>query len=356
MRIFALAALCCLPLSAATFPEPKEADFTVRDFRFASGEVLPELRQHYRTIGEIRRDAGGNVTNAVLIMHGTGGTGKAFTSDRFGGLLFGVGQTLDATKYFIILPDGIGHGGSSKPSDGLRMKFPKYGYGDMVEAQHRLVTEGLKINHLRLVMGTSMGAMHSWLWAERWPTFMDAAMPLASAPVQLAGRNRMFRRMIMDAIQNDPEWNQGNYTKQPRGMDDAFHTLYVMTSAPLWNHTQAPTRDEADKLIEDYIANQRRNNDANDMLYQYDASRDYDPSKDLEKIQVPLYAVNSADDQVNPPELGILEREIRRVKRGRYILLPITPETRGHGTHSLPAVWGKYLKELIEETNGTTHF
>jgi len=356
MRLFVVPLLCLAPLCAATFPEPKEADFTIRDFHFASGETLPELRQHYRTIGEIRRDGRGVVTNAVLIMHGTGGSGKAFTSDRFGGNLFGVGQTLDATKYFIILPDGIGHGASSKPSDGLRMKFPKYTYGDMVEAQYRLVTEGLKINHLRLAMGTSMGAMHSWLWGERYPTFVDALMPLASAPVQIAGRNRMFRRMIMDAIKNDPEWNNGNYTKEPRGMDDAFHTLYVMTSAPLYQHTQAPTRDEADKIIEDYIANQRRNNDANDMLYQYDASRDYDPSKDLEKIQSPLYAVNSADDQVNPPELGILEREIKRVKRGRYILIPISPETRGHGTHSIPAIWGKYLKELMDESSNTTHF
>ena len=356
MRTSALTAFFCLSLSAATFPEPKEADFTIRDFRFASGETLPELRQHYRTIGEIRRDSAGTVTNAILIMHGTGGTGKAFTSDRFGGLLFGAGQTLDAAKFFIILPDGIGHGGSSKPSDGLRMKFPQYTYGDMAEAQYRLVTEGLKVNHLRVVMGTSMGAMHSWIWGERWPTFMDALMPLASAPVQIAGRNRMFRRMIMDAIKNDPEWSNGNYTKQPRGMDDAFHTLFVMTSAPLFNHSQAPTRDAADKAIEDYIANQRRTSDANDMLYQYDSSRDYDPSKDLEKIQAPLYAVNSADDQVNPPELGILEREIKRVKRGRYILLPITPETRGHGTHSLPAVWGKYLKELVEESGRATHF
>src|SRR5579862_357043 len=227
MRLFAVPLLCLAPLCAATFPEPKEADFTIRDFHFASGETLPEVRQHYRTIGEIRRDGRGVVTNAVLIMHGTGGSGKAFTSDRFGGNLFGAGQTLDATKYFIILPDGIGHGASSKPSDGLRMKFPKYTYGDMVEAQYRLVTEGLKINHLRLAMGTSMGAMHTWLWGERYPTFVDALMPLASAPVQIAGRNRMFRRMIMDAIKNDPEWNNGNYTKEPRGMDDAFHNLYV---------------------------------------------------------------------------------------------------------------------------------
>jgi homoserine O-acetyltransferase len=356
MRSLAACLLLVAPLAAATFPEPKEADFTIRDFHFASGETLPELRQHYRTIGEIRRNAQGVVTNAVLIMHGTGGTGRAFTSERFGGLLFGPGQTLDATKYFIILPDGIGHGGSSKPSEGLRMKFPHYGYTDMVEAQYRLVTEGLKVNHLRLVMGTSMGAMHTWVWGERYPAFMDALMPLASAPVQIAGRNRMFRRMIMDAIRNDPEWNNGDYTKEPRGMDDAFHTLFVMTSAPLYQHSQAPTRDQADKLIEDYIANQRRNSDANDMLYQYDASRDYDPSKDLEKIQAVLFAVNSADDQVNPPELGILEREIKGVKRGRYILLPITPETRGHGTHSIPAIWGKYLDELMQQSAPTTHF
>ena len=354
----ALAFSAAAPCVAQRSPQQPgvTGDYVIKDFKFASGEVLPELKLHYRTLGQPRRDARGVVRNSVLIMHGTGGAGTQFLGAVFANDLYGAGQPLDTTRYYIVLPDDIGHGLSSKPSDGLRAKFPHYNYDDMVDANHRLLTEKLGVTHLRLVMGTSMGGMHSWVWGERYPDFMDALVPLASAPVQIAGRNRMFRRMIMDAIKNDPEWSNGNYTKQPRGMDDAFHTLFVMTSAPLFNHSQAPTRDAADKAIEDYIANQRRTSDANDMLYQYDSSRDYDPSKDLEKIQAPLYAVNSADDQVNPPELGILEREIKRVKRGRYILLPITPETRGHGTHSLPAVWGKYLKELMELSGGATHF
>jgi homoserine O-acetyltransferase/O-succinyltransferase len=283
----------------------------------------------------------------VLIMHGTTGNGGNFISPTFAGRLFGAGQLLDARRYFIILPDGIGHGKSSRPSEGLHMRFPRYTYDDMVRAQYRLLTEGLHVNHLRLVMGTSMGGMHTWVWGYTHPEFMDALMPLASAPVQIAGRNRMMRRMIADAIRNDPAWRGGEYATQPGGLADAVHVLMLMTSSPLTQQRQAPTRDAADSALEASVARYVRTLDANDMLYAFDASRSYDPSPHLGQIRAPLFAVNSADDEVNPPELGILEREIRKVPRGRYILVPTSDATRGHGTHSLPAVWGRYLAELL---------
>jgi homoserine O-acetyltransferase len=328
-----------------------ESDFVIRDFKFDSGETLPELKLHYRTIGELKRDASGVARNAVLILHGTGGSGAGFLSNQFGGSLFGPGQLLDATKYFIILPDGVGHGQSSKPSNGMRARFPHYGYNDMVTAQYRLLTEGLKVNRLRLVMGTSMGGMHTWLWGEKYPDFMDALAPLASLPVQISGRNRMMRRMVIDPIRNDPEWNNGDYRQQPtRGLTSAIYTLLFMTSAPLQQYKQAPTRDAADKMFDNLVQAQLARADANDMLYAFDASRDYDPEPDLEKIKAPLIAINSADDQVNPPELGVVEKEIKRVKRGRFVLIPISDKTRGHGTHSLPELWKQYLAELLEES------
>jgi len=334
------------------YPLPVDGDFVIRDFKFDSGETLPELKLHYRTIGELKRDASGVARNAVLILHGTGGSGAGFLSNQFGGALFGPGQLLDATKYFIILPDGVGHGQSSKPSNGARARFPRYGYNDMITAQYRLLTEGLKVNHLRLVMGTSMGGMHSWLWGEKYPDFMDALMPLASLPVQISGRNRMMRRMVIDSIKNDPEWNNGDYKQQPAcGLTSAIYTLLFMTSSPLQQYKQAPTRDAADKMFDNLVRSQLSRADANDMLYAFDASRDYDPAPDLEKIKAPLIAINSADDQVNPPELGIVEKEIKRVKRGRYVLIPISDKTRGHGTHSLPELWRQYLAELLEESN-----
>jgi homoserine O-acetyltransferase/O-succinyltransferase len=336
---------------APNYPQPVEGDFVIRDFKFDSGETLPELKLHYRTVGELKRDASGVASNAVLILHGTGGSGAGFLSNQFGGALFGSGKFLDATKYFIILPDGIGHGQSSKPSNGLRARFPRYAYNDMVTAQYRLLTEGLKVNRLRLVMGTSMGGMHTWLWGEKYPDFMDALMPLASLPVQISGRNRMMRRMVIDSIKNDPEWNNGDYKQQPiRGLTSAIYTLLFMTSAPLQQYKQAPTRDAADKMFDNLVRNQLARADANDMLYAFDASRDYDPAPDLEKIKAPLIAINSADDQVNPPELGIVEKEIKRVKRGRFVLIPISDKTRGHGTHSLPELWKQYLAELLEES------
>jgi len=337
--------------AARNYPEPVEGDFTIRDFKFDSGETLPELKLHYRTIGKPNRDASGVVRNAVLIMHGTGGSGSGFLSASFGGMLFGPGQLLDATKHYIILPDGIGHGGSSKPSNGLHAKFPHYGYHDIVTGQHRLLTEGLGVNHLRLVMGTSMGGMQTWLWGERYPDFMDALMPLASLPVQISGRNRYMRRMVIDPIKNDPDWNNGEYKTPPvRGLTTAIYTLMFMQSAPLQMYKQAPTRDAADRMFDNAVRSQLARTDANDMLYQFDSSRDYDPAPNLEKIIAPLLAINSADDQVNPPEQGIMEREIKRVKRGRYVLIPISDQTRGHGTHSLPAIWKQHLEQLLKES------
>ena len=341
--------LCCQGWGAE-FPAPVEGDYLVADFKFTTGETIPELKLHYTTIGTPVRNAAGLVTNAVLIMHGTGGSGRGFLSQGFGGQLFGAGQLLDAARYFIILPDDIGHGQSSKPSGGLHMKFPHYTYTDMVHGEYRLVSEKLGVNHLRLVMGTSMGAMHTWMWGEMYPDFMDALMPLASAPVEIGGRNRMLRKMIMDSIRKDPNWNNGEYQGPLANMMAAQFALFIMTSSPLQLYKQSPTREQADQAFERRIYGQARAADANDMLYHYDCSRDYNPAPDLEKITAPLYAVNSADDQVNPPELGILEREIKRVKRGRYILIPTSDETRGHGTHSIPAIWGKYLAELLKES------
>ncbi len=354
IRYYVLAALLGGSSASAqvssNYPAPVEGDFTIRDFAFGSGEVLPELRLHYTTIGTPAKDASGTVTNAVLIMHGTGGTGRGFLSPTFGGHLFGAGQLLDATKYFIILPDDIGHGKSSKPSDGMRMRFPKYTYDDMVKAEYRLVTEHLGVNHLRLVTGTSMGAMHTWIWGYTYPDFMDALMPLASNPVEIAGRNRMMRLMIIEAIEGDPEWKNGEYSAEPRGLVDAVHVLMLMISAPLQWQKELPTRAAADSALAVRTARTLAAQDANDMIYQFEASRDYNPAPHLGQIKAPLFAINSADDQVNPPELGLMEREIGKVAHGRYILIPISDQTRGHGTHSLPAVWGGFLKELLEAT------
>lgn len=306
------------------------------------------MRLHYRTIGTPRRNAAGSVVNAVLILHGTGGSGAQFQSENFAGVLFGPGQLLDAARWFLILPDGIGHGGSSKPSDGLRAKFPRYTYDDMVEAQHRLLVEGLKVDHLRLIIGTSMGGMHAWVWGEKFPGFMDGLVPLASVPTQIAGRNRMMRKMILDDIRGDPEWRNGDYEKQPPGLTAAIQVLLFMVSSPLQWHKTAPTRDQADRFFEEQMRTRLASADANDMLYAFDASREYDPSGSLDRIRAPVLAINSADDVVNPPELGLMERLISRVSKGRYVLIPTGPETRGHGTHSWPVVWQQHLKPFLE--------
>jgi homoserine O-acetyltransferase/O-succinyltransferase len=339
-----------VPGYAAIYPEPKPGDFVVRNFQFKSGESLPELKLHYYTLGTPQKDGSGHTRNAVLVLHGTGGSGKGFLTEQFAGMLFGPGQLLDATKYFIVFPDNVGHGQSTKPSDGLHMRFPHYEYDDMIELQYRLLTQGLGVNHLRLVMGSSMGGMHTWLWSEQHPDFMDAAMPLASLPVQIAGRNRIMRRLIKDAIMADPEWKNGEYQQQPHGLQCAIDILFIMGSSPLQLQKQAPTRDAADKFIHKYVDEHMQSTDANDMLYYFDASRNYNPEPNLEKITVPLTAINSADDVINPPELKIIDRDIQRVKNGKFVLLPITDQTRGHGTHSLPAIWGNYLKELLERS------
>jgi homoserine O-acetyltransferase len=331
-------------------PPVAEGDHVIKNFRFTSGETLPELRMHYRTLGVPRKDAQGIVRNAVLIMHGTGGTGGQFTGSNFAGELFGPGQPLDAATYFIILPDDIGHGRSSKPSDGMRARFPRYGYVDMVDAEYRLVTEGLGVNHLRLVMGTSMGGMHTWLWASRYPDFMDALMPLASLPTEISGRNRVWRRVVIDAIRNDPEWKNGDYTTQPQSLRTAAGMLWLVGSNPILRQNQAPTRADADRVLDQYVASYLKTGDANDILYALEASRDYDPGPGLEKITAPLLAVNSADDIINPPELGILEPEIKRVPNGRAILIPLSERTTGHGTHTQAAVWKEYLVELLRQT------
>ena len=324
-------------------------DVVLRNFRFADGESLPELRIHYIALGTPRRDANGTVRNAVLILHGTTGSGSGFLSRNFAGELFGPGQLIDTSRYYVILPDGIGHGRSSKPSDGMHARFPRYNYDDMVDAQYRLLTEGLHVNHLRLVMGTSMGCMHSWVWGERYPDFVDGLVPLACAPTQIAGRNRMMRKMIIDAIRGDPDWRGGDYTSPPeRGLRTALAVLFMMTSSPLQQQKSAPTREAADSFITKYVGDRLHTTDANDMLYAFDASRDYDPSSKLESIRAAVLAINSADDVVNPPELGLMEKLMPRVKHGRYVLIPTSDQTRGHGTHSLPAVWKRYLGEFLQ--------
>jgi homoserine O-acetyltransferase/O-succinyltransferase len=335
---------------AADYPEPNNGDYILHQFRFASGEELPELRIHYRTLGKITSDPKGIVTNAVLILHGTTGSGNQFIRPEFAGQLFGPGKLLDAERYYLVLPDGIGHGQSSKPSDGLHGRFPKYGYRDMIQAQYRLLTEGLKVNHLRLVMGTSMGGMHTWLWGEIHPDFMDALVPLASLPSQISGRNRVWRRMIIDAVRDDPGWLQGDYNQQPAGLRSALEVLYFMSSNPLQRYNDAPTLRKADELLDSYVATQMKTADANDILYAVEASRDYDPEANLEQIKAPLLAINFADDLINPPELGILEREIKRMPHGKAIVMPMSERTRGHGTHTLAAVWENYLASFLKTT------
>ncbi len=330
--------------------------YVLHDFHFASGEVLPELRIHYTALGKARKDARGHVTNAVLIMHGTGGSGNNFLNDRFSAKLFQPGQLLDADKYYIILPDAIGHGKSSKPSDALHARFPQYGYADMVAAQYALLTKGLEVDHLRLVMGTSMGCMHTFMWGEAYPDFMDALMPLACLPVQIAGRNRLWRDLVMDAIRNDPQYNKGEYAAEPgNSLRTAAGLLLIAGSAPIQMQLTLPTRDAADEFMQKYMPREMGDLDANDLLYAVAASSDYDPSKDLEKIKAPLLQVNSADDFVNPPELGIAEREIKRVKNGRFILLPASDQTHGHGTHTWAQVWQQYLAQLLEQSKTATN-
>jgi homoserine O-acetyltransferase len=340
---------------AADYPKPVEADVVLRDFRFSTGEILPEVRVHYRTIGTLQRDAMGHAKNAVMVMHGTGGSGASLVdspngSAVFAAELFGPGQPLDASKYFIIAPDGLGHGKSSKPSDGLRASFPRYGYRDMIQAQYRLLTEGLKIDHLRLYLGTSMGAMHTWMWGELHPEFVDALMPLASLPVEIAGRNRMWRKLAIDAIRLDPGFKGGNYETQPAGTRVAAEMLLLMGSNPVIRQKGQPTRAAVDGYVDGSLATTLKTLDGNDIAYALDASWDYNPAPELSKIRVPLLAVNSADDLINPPELGILEAGIKQVPKGRAIVIPLSDETVGHGSHTKAILWKHELAKLLAET------
>ena len=335
-------------LCGADYAPPHESDYIIRNFKFSSGGTLPELRIHYRTIGEPTKESDGKTKNAVLIMHGTTGSGGQFIRPEFAGELFGKDQPLDATKYFVILPDGIGHGKSSRPSEGLHAKFPAYGYRDMVEAQYQLLTKGLGVNHARLVMGTSMGGMHTWLWGEIHPDFMDALMPLASLPTQISGRNRAWRRILIDAIRNDPGWNNGDYAVEPSSLRTAAGMLWFMSSNPVLRQKEAPTLAKTDEVLDKFVSDIVKVDDANDVLYALEASHDYDPGPNLEQIRAPLVAINSADDLINPPELGILEREIKRVPHGRAVVIPLSDKTRGHGSHTVAVLWKDELVKLLQ--------
>ena len=336
---------------AVTWPAPHEGDYIVHDFHFLSGETMPEVRMHYTTLGKPVKDANGRTTNAVLVLHGTGGTGTGLLRPIFAGVLFSPGGLLDASKYFIILPDNVGHGKSSKPSDGMHAHFPQYEYADMIALQHDLVEQGLGVNHLRLVMGTSMGCMHSWMWGETYPDMVDALMPLACEPVALAGRNRIWRKMIINGIRNDPEWKNGDYTTEPKaGLEIAADFLLIAGSAPLHMQEDLPTREAADKYLDSFMQRVVPELDANDLLYAVNSSRNYDPSGKLDKITAPVMFINSADDFINPPDLNIPQREIKKVKRGKFVLIPTSEQTHGHGTHTYAAVWQQYLKELLDES------
>ena len=338
------------PAPAPGLTRPLEGDFVLHDFHFASGETLPEVRMHYTFFGRPHKDPLGHVSNAVLILHGTGGSGRSLVNDRFSGVLFQKGQLLDADKYFIVLPDDIGHGNSSKPSDALHAHFPQYNYQDMVAAEYALI-KGLGVEHLRLVMGTSMGCMHTFMWGEAYPDFMDALMPLACLPVQIAGRNRLWRDLLMEAIRNDPQWMNGDYSSEPvAALRSAAGLLLIAGSAPIQMQLSLPSQAAADEFLQKYMAREMDDLDANDLLYAVNASRDYDPSPGLEKIKAPLLLINSGDDFINPPELGIAEREIKRVANGRFVLLPASDQTHGHGTHTWAAVWQKYLAQLLDES------
>lgn len=345
----AQAGFLCAGAAETSYPKPREGDVELKDFKFTSGEWLPEMRIHYRVIGSPRRDAQGRVNNAVLIMHGTTGSSVQFLQPQFADELYGPGQPLDATKYFIILRDCIGHGKSSKPSDGLRAKFPRYGYRDIVNADYRLLTEGLGVNHLKIVMGASSGGMQAWLWGIMYPEFMDALVPLGSLPIEVSGRNRVWRRMISDAIRGDPLWRAGNYTVQPPSLRLAAQMVFFVGSNPVLRQEAMPTAAKADEVLGEHVKYFLSATDANDLLYSVESSRDYNPGPALESIRARLVAINSEDDLINPPELRILEREITRVPNGRMVMLPYTADTRGHGSHTFAALWKHELERLLRE-------
>jgi homoserine O-acetyltransferase len=356
-----LASLAAQPATAAAPPSSgivaqkawptKEGDVVLKDFRFRDGETLPELRIHYTTLGSPHRNSSGAIDNAVMVLHGTGGTGKQFLRPQFADELYGPGQPLDIGKYWIILPDNIGHGGSSKPSDGLRMKFPKYDYDDMVEAQHAMLGK-LGVERLRLIMGTSMGCMHIFVWGETYPDFARAMMPLACQPIEIAGLNRMWRQMVIDGIEADPAWQNGNYSAQPtQGLRTAESILIIAGSAPLYQQAQYPTREKATAYVRQAIPSAIKDLDANDMIYQFDSSRNYNPWPRLEKITAPVMWVNSADDFINPRNLAVPQEAVKRMSNARFRLIPESSETHGHGTHTWAKFWKADLIELLERTN-----
>src|SRR5574338_854092 len=350
-----LALLLAAALQAAQpAPAPKvwptrEADVVLKDFRFGSGEAMPELRMHYTTLGNPHRNSAGEIDNAVMVLHGTGGDGKQFLRPQFADELYGPGQPLDIRRYFIILPDNIGHGKSSKPSDGLRMRFPKYDYDDMVEAQRRMLAEGLGIKHLRLIMGTSMGCMHAFVWGETHPGFADALMPLACEPIEIAGLNRMWRQLVIDGIEKDPVWNGGNYSRQPeQGLRTAESILVIAGGAPLNLQKLYPTREAAKSYALQRVESGIADLDANDMIYQFESSRNYNPWPKLESITAPVMWVNSADDFINPRNLDVPQKAVKRMgKNARFRLIPESSDTHGHGTHTWAAFWKKDLSELL---------
>jgi homoserine O-acetyltransferase len=348
----AVAILVALPIQGQESQKFQVADgeFVAHNFKLGSGEQMADLRLHYITLGQPARDGNGRITNAVLLLHGTGGSGRQFLAPQFADELFGPGQPLDVAHYFVIAPDGIGHGKSSKPSDGMHAHFPLYDYDDMVVAQHVLLTEALGVQHLRLIFGTSMGCMHSFVWGETYPDFMDALMPMACLPVQIAGRNRVWRKMLMDAIRNDPDWNNGEYKEEPKqGLRTAQSLLVIAGSAPLPMQKALPTRDAADKYVADSVTARIAALDANDLLYQVNASRNYDPSPRLERVTAPVMWINSADDFINPPELTIAESESKRLKNANFVLLPISDKTHGHGTHTWATAWRQYLEQILRQ-------
>jgi homoserine O-acetyltransferase len=325
-----------------------EKQVMLRDFRFRSGERLPELKMHVATLGKPQRDRSGQISNAVMVLHGTGGTGRQFLQPQFAEELFGPGQPLDISRYYVILPDNIGHGKSSKPSDGMRMRFPKYDYDDMVEAQRRMLVEGLGVRKLRLLMGTSMGCMHGFVWAQTHPEFARAMMPTACLPTEIAGHNRMWRKAAVEGIRSDPAWAGGDYRTQPmQGLRTAVSILQVAGFAPLYLQKAYPSRDAADAYIVERIARDIPTRDANDLIYQLEASRTYNPWPRLESIRVPMTWINSADDFINPSEYGIAEDAARRMPTARYLLVRATSDTRGHGTHTWAKFWRQDLIDLI---------
>jgi len=339
------------PAIAATKWPVKDNLYVAHNFRFGSGETLPELNLRYLTLGSPHRNASGHVDNAVLLLHGTGGNRRTLLVPQFSDVLFGPGQPLDITRYFLIFPDDIGQGDSSKPSDGLRMKFPRYDYDDMVRSQHQMLLEGMGVDHLRLILGTSMGCMQSFVWGETYPGFADALMPLACLPTAIAGRNRMMRYMAIENIKNDPAWQNGNYVTEPAlGLRTANEMLLVMGSAPLVMQKAAPTRDAAEEYVDKYLTRVGASTDANNLIYYVDASRNYDPSAQLGRITVPVMYINSADDFINPPELGIAEKLAKQMPHAKFVLIPISDATRGHGTHTQAAIWKDYLVELLRES------